>query len=151
MSLEGPTNMGGCACRFLPMTHHRSLALTSARACAGARAAAASLLAGTGLAALLLAAAPARASSPQAWAALGREVTSTCLARSSLRQPRPLGERVDFEEVSLLAIGGTYPQVHMGNRPGMELCLFDRRTRKASVVPGERLIQERTPPAPQPR
>jgi hypothetical protein len=107
-------------------------------------------LAGAGLA-VLLAAPSAQASSPQAWAALGREVTNTCLARSGLRQPRPLGELVDFEEMSLLAIGGTYPQPHMRNRPGIELCLFDRRSRRASLVPGERLILERTPQAPQPR
>lgn len=103
------------------------------------------------VAVLLLSAGSAQASSPQAWAALAREVTASCLARSGLRQPRPLGERVDVEEMSVLLIGGTYPQPHMNNSRGTELCLFDRRSRRASVVPADALLQPRPSQPPQPR
>lgn len=118
------------------------------RPCLGA-AGAERLLAGLTL--LLLLAPAVRASSPQDWAALERQVTASCLARSGLRQPRPLGERVDVDDQSVLLLGGTYPQPHMRNRRGVELCLFDRRSRRAAVVPADDLLQPRPAQPPQPR
>jgi hypothetical protein len=32
-----------------------------------------------------------------------------------------------------LVVSGTYPQPHMKNQPGKMLCLFNKKTRKASV------------------
>jgi len=50
---------------------------------------------------------------------------------------------VDFDDrigYSALLIVGHYPQPHMHRQPGRELCLFDRRTRTASVSDADRLI-----------
>ncbi len=83
------------------------------------------------------------ASTPQAWSAYDQEVLKACIAGSSLRDARAAGERVDFDDrigYSALLIVGHYPQPHMNNRRGRELCLFDRRTRTASVSDADRLI-----------
>ncbi|MGB9332119.1 MAG: hypothetical protein WCB10_15245 [Steroidobacteraceae bacterium] len=68
------------------------------------------------------------ASTPQAWSAYDQEVLEACVAASSLREVRPAGARVDFDDrigYSALLIVGHYPQPHMRNQPGRELCLFD--------------------------
>jgi hypothetical protein len=86
------------------------------------------------------------ASTPQAWSAYDQEVLKACIAASSLRDARAAGERVDFDDrigYSVLLIVGHYPQPHMNNRRGRELCLFDRRTRTASVSDADRLILRR--------
>jgi hypothetical protein len=83
------------------------------------------------------------ASTPDAWSAYDQEVLKACVAASSLREARPAGARVDFDDrigYSALLIVGHYPQPHMNNQPGRELCLFDRRTRTASVSDADRLI-----------
>jgi hypothetical protein len=83
------------------------------------------------------------ASTPEAWSAYDQEVLKACVAASSLRDARPAGTRVDFDDrigYSALLIVGHYPQPHMRNQPGRELCLFDRRTRTASVSDADRLI-----------
>ncbi len=83
------------------------------------------------------------ASTPQAWSAYDQEVLKACIAASSLRDARATGERVDFDDrigYSALLIVGHYRQSHMNNRRGRELCLFDRRTRTASVSDADRLI-----------
>jgi hypothetical protein len=111
------------------------------------------------LAALLLAvvAPQALASSPEAWRAYGQEVRSACKAASRLRQPRVLGERIDLPAtttspdgvtlmISALLLEGRYPQAHMRGQMGRELCLFDQRTRRASV--GEADLLDRPRPKP---
>jgi hypothetical protein len=83
------------------------------------------------------------ASTPAAWSAYDQEVLKACVAASSLREARPGGERVDFDDrigYSVLIIVGHYPQPQMHNQRGRELCLFDRRTRAASVSDADRLI-----------
>ena len=92
------------------------------------------------------AALPARASSPQAWAAYGQQVQKACLAASTLRGSRPAGERVDLPAgngapTSVLLLEGTYPQAHMAGRRGLELCLYDGATRKARVAEADRLLK----------
>lgn len=92
-----------------------------------------------------LAAAPARASSPSAWAALGQQVLQACRAASSLRNPQAAGERVDLPAAngaptSVLLLQGTYPQPHMAGRRGLELCLYDGGSRRARVVEADRLV-----------
>jgi hypothetical protein len=92
----------------------------------------------------------AAASTPEAWSAYDQEVLKACVAASSLRDARPAGARVDFDDrvgYSALLIVGHYPQPHMSNQAGRELCLFDRRTRTASVADAERLIMPKAPGA----
>lgn len=93
---------------------------------------------------------PVRASSPEAWAGYGRTVLRSCTAASGLRQPRPAGERVDVQQpsgdlVSVLLLEGAYPQPHMAGRRGLELCLFDSRSRRASVAEADRLLRPARP------
>lgn len=97
----------------------------------------------TGFACLAAAWSYCAASTPEAWSAFGEEVLKACVAASSLRDARPAGERVDFDDrvgYSALVIVGRYPQPQMNNQSGRELCLFDRRTRTASVSDADRLI-----------
>lgn len=94
--------------------------------------------------AVLVAALPVRASSPQAWAAYGQQVQKACLSASGLRNPRPAGERVDLPGpadalTSALLVEGTYPQPHMAGRRGLELCLYDARSKRARVAEADRL------------
>lgn len=94
---------------------------------------------------LVAVALPARAASPQAWTAYGQQVVRACLAASGLRDPKPAGERVDLPGrndalTSVLLLGGTYPQPHMAGRRGLELCLYDARSRQARVAEADRLM-----------
>jgi hypothetical protein len=103
---------------------------------------------GPRLAGLLLAAAtalvggPALASSPQAWSAYDRQVRSACVAASALAAVRVKGQRVDLPGLGLsaLLLEGTYPQPHMRGQKGVELCLVEQRSGRASVVEADRLI-----------
>jgi hypothetical protein len=85
----------------------------------------------------------ALASTPQAWKAYDAEVLKACLAASSLRNAHATGQRVDFDDAvgySALLLAGSYPQPHMKNRSGRELCLFDRRTRTATVSEADAIL-----------
>ena len=104
---------------------------------------------------LLGVAAPrAVASSPDAWRAYDQEVRTACLKASRLLQPRVLGERVDVPVaapsptgntplISALLLEGRYPQAHMGGQKGRELCLFEQRTRRASLAEADNLDKPR--------
>lgn len=99
----------------------------------------------------------AQASSPEAWRAYDRQVRAACLAISRLLQPRALGERIDVPVaeaspdgttalISALLLEGRYPQPHMGGQKGRELCLFDQRTRRATVAEADVLDRPRSKP-----
>lgn len=109
-----------------------------------------------GLAAVLLTlvAPGAEASSPQAWRAYDQEVRQACLKASGLSRPRVLGDRVDVPVadlapngttllISALLLEGSYPQPHMRGQTGRELCLFEQRTRRATVAEAESLDRPR--------
>lgn len=98
---------------------------------------------------LSLTAAPALASSPQAWRDYDRQVLNACLAGSSLRNPRALGSRVDVPGsgrggdgslTSALLLEGKARQPHMRGRRQLELCLYDQRSRTARVVEADALL-----------
>jgi hypothetical protein len=87
--------------------------------------------------ALLLVAAAATASTPQAWSDYDKEVIAKCVAASHLRDAHPGGQRIDFDDhtgISALFIIGHYPQPHMNNQRGRELCLFDKRSQKVIIA-----------------
>lgn len=93
------------------------------------------------------AAGSAAASTPQAWSAYDAEVLKACAAASLLKNPHAAGERVDFDDAtgySALLLAGTYPQPHMKNQPGRELCLFDRRTRTAVIAEADGLARAKS-------
>ena len=89
----------------------------------------------------------AAGSTPQAWSDYAREVVNACVAASRLRGAQPAGERVDYFDdrvgYSALLLTGHYPQPHMKNLPGRELCLFDKRTRTAAVSEADGIIRRR--------
>ena len=104
----------------------------------------AALLPVLALAAALIGANPTGASSPQAWQDYGQQVLKACSAASTLRAPRPAGERVDVNSrsgglVSALLLEGAHPQPHLAARRGLELCLYDARSRQASVADANNL------------
>lgn len=122
----------------------------SARARSAARRSGVPGLAGLLLAATALAGGPAQASSPQAWSAYDRQVRTACVAASGLAAVRVKGQRVDLPGLGLsaLLLEGTYPQPHMGGQKGLELCLVEQRSGRASVAEADRLIGPAATPLP---
>lgn len=97
------------------------------------------------------------ASSPAAWQAYDQEVRSACLKASRLLQPRLLGERIDVPVadvsptqntllISTVLLEGRYRQPHMRGQKGRELCLFEQRTRQASVADADFIDRPRPKP-----
>ena len=89
------------------------------------------------LALLVLAAGPARASSPGAWTAHDDAVRRACTAASGLRAPRTSAP-VPFSDATgartAVLVTGGWPQARLRGRTGAMLCLFDRRSGKAEAV-----------------
>lgn len=87
-------------------------------------------------------ASPAGASSPSAWRLLEAQATRSCIQASSLKRPRVSNPVIFDDNVRFVAllVTGTFPQAHMKGRIGTDLCLFDRRSKKAFVeeAPGWR-------------
>ncbi|MDH0302811.1 MULTISPECIES: hypothetical protein [unclassified Pseudomonas] len=79
----------------------------------------------------------AQASSPQAWTDQRQQMLKACLAASQFKDAHALGKPAEFDDqvgYSALLIEGVYPQKHMQNRNGTELCLYDRQHQQAFVT-----------------
>jgi hypothetical protein len=85
------------------------------------------------------------------------EVRRDCLKASRLLQTRALGERIDVPVadvsssgitllISAILIAGRYPHAPMQGKTGRELCLFEQRTRRATVAPADQLDRPRPQP-----
>lgn len=86
------------------------------------------------------------ATAPDAWAAYYKQVTASCVEASGLRDARPLGDPVDFDDrvgYTAMVIQGRYPQSHMKNKRGRMLCLFDKRSQTAHIAPADAMISPR--------
>lgn len=86
---------------------------------------------------LLGAASQAQASSPDAWQQLDKTERAACLKASQLKDVKVLGKQASFDDqvgYDALLLQGRYPQKHMNNRTGLELCLYHRQTGKATVT-----------------
>jgi hypothetical protein len=92
---------------------------------------------------------PALASSPAAWAAYDARVRATCRAASQLVRVVERGNRLDVPTpgLSLLVLEGLYPQTHMQGERGIELCVFQQSSGRASVVEGESLRRSLSMPS----
>ncbi len=91
------------------------------------------------------------ASSPAAWSEHDREVAATCAKASGLNDAQPVGQPMVYEDrvgLTALLIQGRYPQPHMKNRIGRELCLFDRETREAAVTEADQIGLRNAAPVP---
>lgn len=104
------------------------------------------------LSAVGLAAAPALASSPEAWNRYDRQVRAACVAASRLAAVRVRGTRIDFPSLSLssLLLEGTYPQPHMRGQQGLELCIYEQRSGRAAVAEANGLQAPASPQQPSP-
>ncbi|MGF6495827.1 hypothetical protein ABIE56_004028 [Luteibacter sp. 621] len=86
---------------------------------------------------------PAHASSPSAWKDYDQRVTQACVAASGLKDVKPVGGLVKYDDrvpVTALVLAGRYPQKHMKNAPGRELCVWDRKAGKAYVSEADQLL-----------
>lgn len=95
------------------------------------------------LAATALAAFAAQASAPSAWKDYDQRVTRACVAASGLKDVKPVGGLVQYDDrvpVTALVLAGRYPQKHMNNAPGRELCVWDRKAEKAYVSEADQLL-----------
>ncbi|MES2281863.1 MAG: hypothetical protein V4542_10665 [Pseudomonadota bacterium] len=82
------------------------------------------------------------ASSPAAWSEHDREVAAACAKASGLKDAQAVGQPMAYDDrvgITALLIQGRYPQPHMKNRVGRELCLFDRETREAAVTEADQI------------
>ncbi|MGA7438708.1 MAG: hypothetical protein WBW32_11355 [Luteibacter sp.] len=85
----------------------------------------------------------AQASTPSAWKDYDQRVTRACVAASGLRDVKPVGGLVKYDDrvpVTALVLAGRYPQKHMKNAPGRELCVWDRKAEKAYVSEADQLL-----------
>ncbi|WP_285422503.1 hypothetical protein [Pseudomonas sp. F3-2] len=86
---------------------------------------------------LTAAAGQASASSPDAWKDFNKTLVDSCVAASSLKNAKPAGADAAFDDsvgYNALLIKGQYKQAFMKNKTGTELCLYDRKNKKALIT-----------------
>ena len=90
---------------------------------------------------------PALASSPAAWEEYGQKVQGRCLAASSLKRVKPLGERLDLPGpngagamISALMLEGVAPRPFRKGARVRELCLYDQRSGGARLAEADALL-----------
>ena len=74
------------------------------------------------------------ASSEQAWKKHDQDIKSACIKVSQLKNAKVVSNIMLFDDrvgYSALLIQGQYPQAHMKNKMGQELCLWNKTTKKA--------------------
>ena len=79
----------------------------------------------------------ASAASEEAWKAFDKTLVNSCVAASSLKNAKPAGAPAMFDDsvgYSALLIKGQYKQAFMKNKTGSELCLYDRKHKKALIT-----------------
>jgi len=84
-----------------------------------------------------------KASSPEAWKEHRKEVISSCIQASGLRNTKATGKIISFGDnvgYDALLIEGNYPQPN--NQSGKMLCLFNRGNRKVNVSPADEMIKK---------
>lgn len=89
------------------------------------------------------AASAALASSPAAWKDYDQRLMKACIAVSGLKDVKPVGGPIQYDDrvpVTALVLAGRYPQKHMNNRAGRELCVWDRKAEKAYVSEADQLL-----------
>ncbi|GGF66648.1 hypothetical protein GCM10007301_27930 [Azorhizobium oxalatiphilum] len=82
---------------------------------------------------LCLAAFPASASSPDAWAELFGKAKAACLKASGLKEARALGAPTDFSDRVLVLVSGRWPQPHMKNQKATFACLYGKASGQAEA------------------
>ncbi|QUG76243.1 hypothetical protein GKQ23_15090 [Erwinia sp. E602] len=94
------------------------------------------------LSVMLLASPLVQASSEAAWKQSGQDMQQACIKASQLSKVKVVGKAIEYDDsvgYSALLLEGRYPQKHMNNQRGRELCLFQRSSGKAVVSEADRL------------
>ncbi|WP_447835701.1 hypothetical protein [Aeromonas salmonicida] len=77
------------------------------------------------------------ASTQSAWNDHNKMVIASCIKASNLKAATPILSRpMEFSNevgYTALLLRGFYPQPHMENKTGSELCLFNKKTKKAYI------------------
>jgi len=84
----------------------------------------------------------AHASGEAAWQQNEQQSRQACLLASTLAQAKIVGKPVQFDDragYDALLLQGRYPQKHMKNRTGRELCLYHRQSGRAIVSEADQL------------
>lgn len=82
---------------------------------------------------LMLAAGPAGASSPDAWAELFSKAQAACFKASGLKAPKTIGKPTDFSDRVLVLVSGRWPQPHMKNAKATFACLYGKASGTAEA------------------
>ncbi|WP_419736910.1 hypothetical protein [Pseudomonas sp. COR18] len=91
--------------------------------------------------------APAQASSPDQWIAHDKAVLASCTKASHLKNVKPVGSPALFDDklgYTAVLLRGHYPQAHMKNQAGTELCLYNRKSKSASVTEWDSVMPARS-------
>ncbi|MBJ9985835.1 hypothetical protein IAE19_10325 [Acinetobacter sp. S40] len=86
------------------------------------------------------------ASSEQAWKQHDQAVKTACVKASGLKNAKAVSDIMLFDDrvgYSALVLEGNYPQTHMKNRKGRELCLYQRQQKKAVVTAADGLLSSK--------
>ncbi|MFT2798985.1 hypothetical protein [Serratia sp. N21D137] len=79
----------------------------------------------------------AAASTPSVWDEHNKMVIASCIKASNLKSITPVVSRLmEFSDevgYTALLLQGSYPQPHMENQKGRELCLFNKKTQKVYI------------------
>ena len=84
----------------------------------------------------------AQASSEAAWQQYAKERQQACLKASGLNAVKVVGKPVEYDDsvgYDALLLEGRYPQKHMKNQVGRELCLYQRQSGRAVVSDADHL------------
>lgn len=84
----------------------------------------------------------AHASSEAAWQKNSSSSQQACLKASGLKSVKIIGKPIQYDDsvgYGALLLEGRYPQKHMKNQVGRELCLYQRQSGKASVSEADQL------------
>lgn len=79
----------------------------------------------------------AQGSSNDAWAEYDKRVADSCLKATTLKQARIASQLAQFDDrvgYTAVLVQGRYPQTHMKNQPGAELCLYNKKNRTAFIT-----------------
>lgn len=84
----------------------------------------------------------AQASSEAAWQQNDKNMQQSCLKASGLKTVKVVGKPIQYDDsvgFDALLLEGRYPQKHMKNQVGRELCLYQRQSGRAFVSEADHL------------
>ncbi|OTG66388.1 hypothetical protein B9T28_03780 [Acinetobacter silvestris] len=86
----------------------------------------------------------AHASSEAAWKKNDQNLKTACIKVSQLKNTKVVSDIISFDDqvgYSALVLEGNYPQAHMKNKLGRELCLWQRAKQKAFIAEADTLLK----------